>query len=99
AGEMALAVERGDSAQFVELNASFHHLIHDECGSHVLKKLLSMLWSGWGVAAPIYVPGRMTESHNEHLALIEALRSGDGDSAATLMQKHVEGAHSAYADS
>lgn len=93
---MEQASAEGERALFVELNTEFHKVIHRATGSKVLQRLVGQLWVGWGVSSPLYVPGAIQRSSEQHRMLIEAIELGNSDEASSIMLQHVTDARQAY---
>lgn len=84
-----LSAEDGlDAADVAELNQAFHLRIYESAASPVLMTLLRLLWSSAGET-----PSRRRgahESSEQHAAILEALRRGDGKAAAEMTRSHIE---------
>ncbi|GAA3750207.1 GntR family transcriptional regulator [Salinactinospora qingdaonensis] len=83
-----------DPAAWVELNWEFHSLLERAASS---PRFQSLLKSVQDIAA-IYVahslkiePQRMASGNREHWALLEALQRRDGEKAASVLVKHLDG--------
>jgi DNA-binding GntR family transcriptional regulator len=74
-----------------ELNASFHELLAEFSGNRFilqsvqqqnrLRRLLEY--------ASLHDPGRIRQSCEEHIAILDSIEAGDADWAATLLERHL----------
>ena len=93
---LAEAVEAGDSASMVELNAQFHRLVHESARMPQLVRLIQQLWAGRTVFTPLFVPGRARRSVAEHDELLRALADRNPRRAAAAMREHIARAAADY---
>lgn len=82
--------EVDDIIAFVRLNKDFHFRLFEQCG---LPRLLQMIEGLWRVAdgyrSGVFVDGSQRETMlEEHDALIDACRQGNGDLAVEIMDRH-----------
>ena len=49
-----------------------------------------MLWSSFAETAEASAPGREVSDTQEHEAILEALRAGDGEAAEKAVRHHIE---------
>lgn len=87
---MTDAAERQDAAVYAVLNRQFHHRIYDFCPYRSLIRLIDDLWVK-GLKFKVlfrFAPARMTESIQEHAAMLAAVRAGKADEAGQLALKH-----------
>ncbi len=85
------AYSRGDRRNWIKLSGQFHLDLAELSGNAVLAKFLKELVSRTSLIIALYeAPGQAACSHDEHLALIDAIADGDGDRAAALMAGHLE---------
>ncbi len=87
-GRMGAAVKREDLYAFRRASARFHEVIGEASGSRVLAELTKTLMSR--VQSVPLDRRRMTKLHQEHVQLLDLLKTGDSDEAALVMRKHVE---------
>ncbi len=95
--EMALdlAIDEHDPARLSALNWQFHHALYALSGRPLLLgtiRRLNMTSSLAEVIAQSIVL-RSERSHSEHLALLDACRDGDDQTASTLLSQHLTSAH------
>src|SRR5215470_8606271 len=93
-GEAAVAA--GESESFVTLNNSFHAAIAEIAGNAVLAELSAVVGRRARWYYRLVAPVREHESCAEHLAMVEAVESGDGEQAAKVARSHVERTRNAY---
>jgi DNA-binding GntR family transcriptional regulator len=94
------AVEAKDPEGFYEANRIFHEQIYTASSNQCLEEMTRSLRNR---VAPYrryvtYQPGRMMESIGEHERILTAIRSGDGDTAASASRDHVNLLGSNFAD-
>ena len=87
---LALAIERADVAQSVLLDRAFHALLVQRSGNPELVRLLAALLPRIERIELAHFGNQPVaqQSVREHAAIIEALRQGDGASAAATMKKN-----------
>ena len=90
--DMKAAVASGDRERYVEVNESFHRLIYELAGHRRLVRIIETLWYGMP-RTPSRIAGQMERSHGEHIEMLGAIRDGDADLAARLMEDHIRSAH------
>ena len=96
---MRETIESADNTRFLELNAEFHQIIHDNSGSDKVLELLKRI-----IQFPhnLYLKfGQIPHWHNaksviEHQQIIEALESGDRTFAEVRMKAHTESVRTAF---
>jgi DNA-binding GntR family transcriptional regulator len=93
-GEAAVAA--GDTESFVTLNNDFHAALADIAGNAVLAELSAIVGRRARWYYRLVAPLREHESCAEHLAMVEAVESGDGEQAAKVARSHVERTRNAY---
>lgn len=91
---LAGRAESVSSVAFFQMNADFHQMLADFSGNRFfqeamrrqnnLRRIISYQW--------VYGPERVIETCQEHLAIIEAVNSGDRMWAANLLRKHISSA-------
>lgn len=96
---MAATEAPADNRRFLQLNADFHNLIHEQAAGNKVHELLARI-----VDFPhnLYLKfGQIPDWHNpksivEHNQVIEALESGDRTYTELMMQAHVESVRHAF---
>jgi DNA-binding GntR family transcriptional regulator len=84
------AVQGMDAANRVELLGDFHVLIAELIGNDVLAQALQDLISRCSLITLLYQSDRAAgHSHDEHVALVEAISSKDKTLAVRLMNEHL----------
>lgn len=94
--QMAEAAAAADGDRFVELNHTFHHLIHVGARSPRLVELIQRVWIGDTIYGPLFLPGRAARSVAEHRRILEALRQRDAEAAAAAICEHITNAERDY---
>lgn len=90
--EQAAQVEAGSSKRYIELDGEFHlALCHALDNREIVRVMRHQRDKLHRVITQILErdPSRMRVSYQEHVALLEALISGDGDLAAARMRQHL----------
>ncbi|MGH2715454.1 MAG: FadR/GntR family transcriptional regulator [Thermoleophilaceae bacterium] len=94
--EMAEAIERmreadGDVAALVQADVSFHHALSEASGNAALVELADALGAQLlqERAAAFDLPGRPGRSVSEHLAIYDAVRSGNASRSASSVLAHL----------
>ena len=86
----AEAVEGTDAASRVELLGDFHVLIAELIGNNVLAQALQDLISRCSLITLLYQSDRAAvNSHDEHVALVEAIAAKNKSLATQLMNEHL----------
>lgn len=98
--ECEVAVAKLDVAAFARLNRRFHSLLCDTESSRLTHRMLQSLWARTETAQRGFrlVPWRLPESHNEHVAIRNALVAGDITLASELQHAHEMAAMQALID-
>lgn len=78
-----------DRAAYGRLNREFHFCIYQAADSPLLLSLMRLLWQSMPDGPQVL--RSHAESARQHEALIEALRAGDGPSAAEITREHILG--------
>jgi DNA-binding GntR family transcriptional regulator len=73
-----------------ELNRAFHFRIYETARSPLLLSLMRLLWRSFP-GGPQILRAR-EESHEQHVALLEALEQRDGQAATRITRHHILGA-------
>jgi DNA-binding GntR family transcriptional regulator len=81
-------------ARVRDLNRQFHNTLVRAARNRFLIKAMSALQKTLLILGPTTLaePDRVAEAVSEHEAILNALRSGDGDRAEAMMRGHVEAA-------
>jgi DNA-binding GntR family transcriptional regulator len=85
-----LAAERADAA--------FHDLILAQAGNVLIRKMVQEVRLKIQRLAFYVRPARYHQAHDEHRAILRALRSADPDGAETRMREHIQSARLASLD-
>jgi DNA-binding GntR family transcriptional regulator len=95
--ESAAAVAADDFHTYARLNREFHLLMCDTPHTQWTMRLTSSLTAQTSAQRRGFqaIPGRLPASLAEHRAILEALRGGDTERAATLLIEHERGAGAA----
>lgn len=90
-GEMARHAEAGDADAFFKANAAFHALFVDRSANEYLRAIYYPLMDRMRrYSTPsLDLRGGMERSIEEHRAILEAVRAGDGDAAARRLGEHI----------
>jgi DNA-binding GntR family transcriptional regulator len=90
---MEAAIDADDISQFYPLNREFHDAILEAADNAMITTTLMQLESRLHSfrRRGLVRQGGMRASNNEHRAVLEAIRAGDGAAAARLAQAHVAG--------
>lgn len=88
---MSRAVARGDAAELGRENLEFHRLLRTAAGNPYLERFLTQVEHAVRrLPVNTFVkPGRAEAVLAEHRAIIEAIRSRDGDAAEAAAKKHM----------
>lgn len=81
-----------DPEAYVALNQRFHRAIYDAADQPRSQKIILSLWQGMPPLTPLTIASRMAKSSREHWRILDALRSGDSQAAATAMGRHIAAA-------
>lgn len=86
-----VCIEDGDLKAFYQLDEEFHQLLCEFTGFGRLKRVIEGAYAQLARVRKLLLPspGRPEDTHREHQAILEAIRSGDGDAAAKAMKEHV----------
>jgi DNA-binding GntR family transcriptional regulator len=91
------AAASGDVATMTEANRRFHFGLIEAARMPRLSRLVRVLWDATDVYRSLYYSegGHRDAVHDEHRAVLEAVRTGDAARAETLLRAHRERAVSA----
>lgn len=83
--------EREDLAYYTRLDADFHSMLCQFHGNQEIEKVILHLRDKMFqvVARVTRTPGRSIISYQEHMAIVDAVRRGEGELAATRMDEHL----------
>lgn len=81
--KMEACVKKSDYAHYSKLNRTFHHQIYEAVPYPKLVRMIEHLWDSMERAQAVFrlLPNRLQSSHEEHLAIFEALAAGDAEKA------------------
>lgn len=85
------AVERDDLASFYPLNVEFHSQLVACADNHKLVQVWPTLEGELHLfrRRGLVQPGSLRKSNYQHRAMVAAMRSGDAEAAARLMEQHI----------
>ncbi len=83
--------EKGNVDRYYEVNREFHRAIQDMAGNRWLHRISEELRNVLGLARhrQLTKPGRLQESLQEHRQIMQAIRAGDAEAAASSMHFHL----------
>lgn len=83
--------EKGNVDRYYEINREFHRAIQDMAGNRWLHRISEELRNVLGLARhrQLTKPGRLQESLQEHRQIMQAIRAGDAEAAASSMHFHL----------
>lgn len=83
--------ESGDFRELSKLNFEFHAIIRDAAGNRYLERALTQVQNAARrfPDPTLGLPGRVTESISEHVALADAISQGDAAKAEKLAGEHM----------
>lgn len=97
--DMAMLTDRGEldaAAQFAQLDMAFHDQVAVSAGNGLIAEALGRLHIHvhlFRLPVGARVPA---DAHAEHVALVEAIRTRDGDAAEAAMRHHLEQSRRRY---
>lgn len=96
--EMAAIVRAGDAARYAEANDAFHAAIYEGAHNGYLYEVTVATRQRVQPfrRAQFATLGRLTRSHDEHGAVVEAILRGERDVAEAAMRKHIAIVETAY---
>ncbi|MBO8185093.1 GntR family transcriptional regulator [Streptomyces spirodelae] len=94
AGQLTDAAREGDLISFLDLDRQFHLGLLELLGNRRLVAMVGQLRDQARMRGlqKLADQGELTQSGEEHIAIVDAIESGDGELAADLMRRHL--AHS-----
>lgn len=89
-GDVERASEAGDLAAMAEANRRFHFGLIEAANMPRLSRLVRILWDATDVYRSRYYAdsGHRTAVNTEHRAVVEAVRSGDTETAVQVLRHH-----------
>jgi DNA-binding GntR family transcriptional regulator len=86
------AAANGDLAAMTEANRRFHFTLIEAARMPRLARLIRILWDATDAYRSVYYsePGNRSHVHDEHAAVITALRELDAERAVTVLREHRE---------
>lgn len=86
-----VCIEDQDLVSFYELDEEFHQLLCEFTGFTRLKRVIEGAYAQLARVRKLLLPspGRPEDTHNEHKAILAAIKDSDGDAAAKAMKVHV----------
>jgi DNA-binding GntR family transcriptional regulator len=79
----------GDVDAFRADNREFHFFFYERCGMPGLSEQIEGMWQAFPWDLMLNTPERTHQSHLEHVAIIEAIESGDVAAVATATEAHI----------
>lgn len=92
--ESAATASTTDYKRLQEADARFHMAIGEAAGNRFLRQTLGVLQEmvATGMETTLSVPGRLERSRAEHRQILDALESGDANTAKRTIRTHLRGA-------
>ena len=89
---MMRAKEDNDAEALTEIDTHFHYLIGEYCGNKILDDLIKYVEETYRISsrALMDLSGRAMRSVEEHTAVFEAIKAGDGPLAEKKMHDHTD---------
>lgn len=89
---MEFYTQKSDINQIAKLNTRFHEIIFSATKSSILRHILKdfQFYVKWARHESLSSPGRMEEALKEHLNILQAIKSRDGEEAEKYLTIHVE---------
>lgn len=87
-----------DAKRFALFDLQFHVSIAEASSNTLLRDLISMIRNQLvrGLSTVLLLPNAITLSLKEHIAILEAIKSGSPEAASTAMQAHLQAALKRY---
>lgn len=89
--QMRECKDQGRLREYSENNHKFHNRIYDRCPNTVavdVMRSLRLRMVKYNTRS-ILIPGRAEESFREHSAILDVIKSGDAEKAASVMEYHI----------
>jgi len=82
----------GDLVAMAAANRRFHFILIEAAGMPRLARLVRILWDATDAYRSLYYaePDHRASVHDEHHAVVAAVRSGDADQAVVILRQHRE---------
>ncbi len=86
-----ICIEDQDLISFYQLDEEFHQLLCEFTGFRRLKRVIEGSYAQLARVRKLLLPspGRPKDTHDEHMAILAAIRDREGDAAARAMKIHV----------
>lgn len=88
-------LQNNDMVGLTEVNWAFHKQLVGLCGSRLAQDVLAFVMRSFQLDTLLLLPERAVASYEEHRAIFEALKKGDGETAAEMMRQNIENARNA----
>jgi DNA-binding GntR family transcriptional regulator len=86
---MQLDTESGNLDAFRQGNRDFHFYFYGRSGIPALTEQIEGMWKAFPLDLTLSTVERARRSHQEHIAILEALESGDVDAVAAATEAHI----------
>ncbi len=83
------ATRRGQSDQVRKLNKEFHFFFYERCSVPSLVDEIDALWQAFPWDLLLNSPEASETSETEHRAILDAVKAGDADEAASALEAHI----------
>jgi DNA-binding GntR family transcriptional regulator len=92
AADVDAAAQRGDVMAMTEANRRFHFQLIDAAAMPRLARLTRILWDATDAYRSVYFRSSQHRAHihDEHVAVVDALRTGDAERAVVVLREHRE---------
>lgn len=94
-GKAKGCLEGEDMVGLTEANRQFHECLVGLCGSRLVQDVVSFVKRSFQLDTLLLLPEQAVAAYDEHYAILEALKAGDGRAAAEGMRENIENAHKA----
>lgn len=83
--------ENNELVEYSAGNQKFHRIIYETCPNNIAVEVTTGLKNQMSKynTKTILIPGRSSQSYNEHLAILEAIKNKDSELAESLMKQHI----------
>lgn len=82
-------LKNGDEVDYTDYNHMFHMEIWKASRNERITSILLSLWNGLSMGVRITEKEYSQISHNEHAAIVDAIKNRDADKARELMNSHI----------
>jgi len=79
-----------EAEEFVEANIEYHRMLMKHCSWKRLLSFIETLWNGFPQQTPHMLAGQVDLSNQEHDEILNAVKDGDADRAASLLADHIK---------